>query len=370
MRNLITVLSSVVILMGCKKNGSSSKQGELLDYGYVSNVSSVTIPTPAMMFYRLGDLFVATNDGVWKMKISDRVWQRAGLDGKKINLLYNHPYVAGKFIAAAESNNATEKSLYISSDAGLTWQPVSSPVFDIRNSRYETYSDIRVRPGFPNQVFANLGGATIAISKDGGQNWHRQNYRTESYFGIDCVINFLDGNPNEIFQGSEAPLDHAWLGKYSIDATDPVQLGTLNQFIGKNYEWENRRPNCLETFQSNPGVLYVGMEGALSKVEGTQWKYLFKSTESGSLPSAYIKGVWLNPANKKHIIFGGGVNGTNTTLSLFETYDEGATITHIKDKLGMADPEIIDIVSTDSYPALLIRDNGNNRRLRVVIYKF
>ncbi len=363
MRNLLIVLAILItVITGCKKDDSSYTPGEFVDYGYVSTASSVIISTPAQMIYHQGKIFVASNDGVWKISLTDKIWRRAGLDGKKVNVIYNHPTIADKFFAGVESTSPTEKSLYISTDAGANWQAALSPVFDTRNNKYESFFDIRMRPGHPNQIFANLGASTIAVSKDGGNTWNRQNYRTESFFGIDCVINFLEGNPNEIFQGAEQPLDQAWLGKYTIDASDPVILGNLQQVIGGNYEWGNSRPNCLETFNSNPGVLYIGMEGPLTRVEGTQWKYLHKSF-------AYIKGIWLNSSDKKHLIFGGGVNGTNTSLALFETYDEGATVHHISDKLGMVDPDIIDIVATDTYPALLIRDNENNRKMKLVIYK-
>lgn len=371
MRNLLIVLTILVtVITGCKKDNSSYTKGEFIDYGYVSTASSVTISTPAQMIYHEGEVFVASNDGVWKISITEKIWRRAGLDGKKVNVIYNHPAIEGKFFAGVEATSPSEKSLYISSDAGTNWQAALSPVFDTRNNKYESFFDIKVRPGYPNQIFANLGASTIAVSKDGGNTWNRQNYRADSYFGIDCVINFLESKPNEIIQGAEAPLDHAWLGKYVIDATDPVNIGNVQQYVGGNYEWGNRRPNSLETFRSNPTVLYVGMEGALSKVEGTQWKYLFKSTGgAGELPYAYIKGIWLDPADKKHVIFGGGVNGANTSLSLFETYDEGVTVHRIGDKLGIADPDIIDIVATDTYPAILIRDNENSRKMKLVLYK-
>lgn len=116
--------------------------------------------------------------------------------------------------------------------------------------------------------------------------------------------------------------------------------------------------------QQTPGIFYIGLEGALTKVQGTQWSYLFKAgTAADSFPYTYVKGIWIDPSDKKRMIFGGGVNGNNATLSLYETYDEGTHITHLKDKLGMIDPDIIDIVATDKYPSLLIRDSGNGNKL-------
>ena len=63
------------------------------------------------------------------------------------------------------------------------------------------------------------------------------------------------------------------------------------------------------------------------------------------------------------------MNGQNVTLSLYETYDEGNSIFQIKDRLGMTDPDIIDIVATNTYPAILVRDNGEGYKLRLLLYK-
>jgi hypothetical protein len=365
---LLILFPAIALLPGCDKDDDSGSAGKFIDYGYISTVS---LPGTAQMIYHKGEIFVGSDDGIWKIKLTEKVWRRAGLAGKKVISLYSHPAIEGKFFAGTESTGPADKSFHVSINAGLDWQAAVSPVFDTGNDRYEPYTDIRARPGHPDHLFANLRGTTIAVSKDGGLTWNRQNYATDSYFGIDCVINFLENNPNEIFQGAEAPLDHAWLGKYSINAADPVNLGQIQKLIGDSYEWENKRPNSLETFPVNPGVFYTGMEGALAKVEGTQWTYLFKGEQAPDyFPYTYVKGIWVNPSDKRHIIFGGGVNGTNTTLSLYQTFDEGQNIEQVSDKLGMTDPEIIDIVATDHYPAILIRDNGDNKRMRLVLFKY
>lgn len=370
MKNLILAIALAlgICQVSCKKSDSPQPGGgSFIDYGYKS---TLTLPGSCQMIFYDGDIFIGTDDGIWMINLEEKQWKRAGLEGRKITCLYSHEAVNGKFFAGVVSTGPGEKSLYISSDAGTHWEEAVSPVFDSRSNKFEPYYDIRTRPGFPEQVFANLDGTTLAISKDGGLTWNRQNYRNDSYFGIPCVINFWGTHPGEIMQGAEAPLDHAWLGKYTIDNTDPVLTGMLDQFIGRNYEWENRRPNCLETFASNPNALYVGMEGALSKVVGSSWKYLYKAGSSASaFPYTYIRGIWLDPSDSRHLIFGGGVNGQNVTLSLYETYDEGNSIFQIKDRLGMTDPDIIDIVATNTYPAILVRDNGEGNKLRLLLYK-
>ena len=371
MRILSTILvAAVFIFSNCKKSASSppdSEFSELVDYG---EIPYVTEPTPNQMIYYNRQIFVGTDDGIWKTDLTNKTWSRGGLEGKHITGIYSHPDIAGRFYAATRSTSATDKSLYLSNNSGANWEPVTAPIFDNANQRYETYYDIKVRPGFPNQLYANVEGTTIAVSTDGGQTWNRQNYDRSSGFSYNGFINFLQNNPNDILQGAEAPLDFSWLAKYHIDENDPVKLGPFQRIIGNNLEWSNKRPNCIKTFPSNPNVLYVGMEGSLAKVEGTQWRYLFEGEkEPDHFPYTYVKGIWLDPGNNRHLIFGGDVNGLNTTLSLYETHDEGTTIDQLKDPFGMEDPEIITIVSCDPYPALLVRTNGANRKTRLLIYK-
>ena len=374
MDKLSTILIAIVILFSnCKKSSSTPPDNkgyefsELVDYG---EIPYVTEATPHQMIYYNSQLFAGTDDGIWKTDLTNKTWSRTGLDGKAIIGLYNFPEMANRLFAATKSTGASDKSLYQSNNGGASWEPVTAPIFDSLNKRYENYYDIKVRPGFPDQLYANVEGVTIAISKDGGQTWNRQNYERSSTFGYNAFINFLPGNSNEIFQGAEAPLDFAWLAKYHINENDPVKLGPWQRIIGNNLEWSNKRPNCIEVFPSNPAVMYVGMEGGVAKVEGTQWSYLFEGgKEPDHFPYTYVKGIWLDPGNNKHLIFGGGVNGVNTSLSLYETHDEGATIVQLKDLLGMEDPEIVTIVSTNPYPALLVRIRGGNKRTRLLVYR-
>lgn len=371
MRILSTILVAVVfIFSNCKKSASSSPGStfsELVDYG---EIPYITNPTPHQMIYHNGQIIAGTDDGIWKTALSTKTWSRGGLEGKHITGIYSHPDIAGRLYAATTSTSATDKSLYFSNNSGANWEPVTAPIFNKDVKIYETYFDIKFRPGFPNQLFANVEGTTIAISTDGGQTWNRQNYAPSSTFSYNGFINFLQDNPNDIIQGAEAPLDHSWLAKYHIDENDPVKLGHYERIIGNNYEWSNKRANCIKTFPSNPNVLYVGMEGGLAKVEGTQWRYLFEGEkEPDHFPYTYVQGIWLDPGNSKHLIFGGGVNGLNTTLSLYETHDEGATIKQLNDPFGMEDPDIFTIVSCDPFPAVLVRTNGANKKTRLLIYK-
>ncbi len=245
--------------------------------------------------------------------------------------------------------------------------PAIQPVYDNHNHRYEAYVCFAARPGHPDHIYANLeNGKTIAISTDGGYIWTRMNDMDYSFFGYQSNIAFLPGFPDVIFQGSETPWDFAWLGRYEIDNANPVVLGKFTTIIDAE-TWSNRRPKKLMTYEHTPGSLYVGQEGALSKVTGTTNKFIFKRNV-GEFPYTYVYGIWVNPRRTDHILFGGGLNNIEQPLQLFETTDEGATIHQFTDKMGLENPVVMDIIHTEHYPAILLNDRGADK-VKLVLYR-
>ena len=373
--NPLWIAIITIILWGssCNKNDLPDVEvpgvGEFIDHGFIpaplaaGNVASEF----QSLIHHNGHVFVATTDGIWKNNLSDKEWSRSGLDGNVITAIYKHPEVENKFFAGVRSDNsATFKTLYISIDGGNTWN-AANPVYSNYSGRYEEYMCFAARPGHPDHIYANLdGGTTIAVSTDGGNNWARMNNMEYSYFGYQSNIVFLHNNPNAIFQGAEQPLDYAWLGRYVIDQTDPVQLQNFTTIID-NTTWSNRRPNQLKAFAHSPGNLYIGQEGALSKVTGSTNQFIFKK-DDGESPYSYIYGVWVNPANSKHILFGGGMSHIEQPMQLFETMDEGKTIHQFSEKFGLENPVVVDIVQTEKYPAILLNDRDANK-VKLVVYK-
>ena len=129
-------------------------------------------------------------------------------------------------------------------------------------------------------------------------------------------------------------------------------------------QWGNRRPNKLQTHTYTGSAIYVGQEGALSKVVNGVSRFIFES-EDAEYP--YIKGIWVDPTNTNHLLFGGPLNHSEQPMSLYETYDEGKTVKRIENKMGIANPRIIDIVSTDRYPAIVIDDQQADK-IKVLLY--
>lgn len=360
----------LVMLVGCSKDDSDTPalgNATFIDQGYIP--ASVSVLTCAQMAaYDNGYVFVATSDGIWKNNLATKEWSRAGLEGKVVTAIYKHPAVANKFFAGIQTDYASStKTLYISSDGCSSWAAVDNTPIDKLDGYHEDFFCFAARPNNPNHIYANLeGGVMIAVSTDGGSSWKRMNSKDESYIGYPCPIAFLPNNPNQLFQGAESPLDFAWLGRYDIDGSNPTLLTNFTKLVDMP-TWSNRRPNELQTFLHTGSSIYVGQEGALSKVTGTTTQFIFKSDEH-NFPYTYVNSIWVDPSNAKHIVFGGELNNQEQPMQVYETYDEGSTIKRYEDKLGMANPQVLEIVATDTYPAILFKELGVSR-VKLVLFK-
>ncbi|MFT3740614.1 MAG: hypothetical protein QM786_17835 [Breznakibacter sp.] len=378
-KRLAWLLSALMVAAGCNDDSDklpASGKGTFVDYGYIPQ--QVDMESGALFqaaLYYQNTVYVATSDGLWKNDLATKTWTRAGLEGKDLICIYQHSGQPQTFFAGLGYNNSPEtRTVYISTDGCQTWNPATSPVYDNLDNRYEPYVCFAARPGYPNHIFANVGGgAMMAISKDGGQTWDRTNYAEESYMGYPCAIAFLPNDADHVYQSGEAPLDVSWLAKIEIDATDPVRQTSRTELFGID-DWENRRCNQLSFFSGVPNTLYVGQEGALSKVTGNTFKFIFKSPidegdEGHDLPYSYIKGIWVDGENPKHLLFGGRTQEEMSDLRLYETFDEGKTIAHISDPMGMRDPDVVEILDTDTYPVVVVYDAAQSK-VRLLMYQY
>lgn len=366
---ILTVVA-VLILEGChKENGSVQEpgNGSFIDCGAIPAQVSAHRAEFQTAVYNDNCVFVATSDGIWKNNLSSKEWSRSGLEGKCITAIYKHPSIADKFFAGVMSDySPSMKTIYISTDGGTTWNESNSPVFDDYEDHYENYLCFAVRPGHPEHIYANLeGGTMIAVSTDGGLTWARRNYDKESYAGDQSNITFIPGNDKILYQGSESPLDDAWLGKYDINISDPVFLENFSRIVGID-TWSNRRPDELQTNSYTGNNIYVGQEGALSKVSGTESRFIFKS-DGSNFPYTYVYAIWVDPDNTNHLLFGGAIK-QGGEMNMYETYDEGRTITRFTDTFGFLKPDVREIISTDTYPAIIISDDEGTT-VKLFLYK-
>jgi hypothetical protein len=345
------------ILSACHEGGNEENWRDL---GVVTASASTELNhTPLIV---TGDkALVGTSDGIWARPLEGPgEWQQVGLEGVSVFTTRQDPINENTLFAAGRPVTDLEASpFYRSDDAGNTWVASAAWPRNVFDQSTEPFFDLAIAPDDPNRLYANLSGASVAISTDGGLTWALANGATEVFFGDPCVIHVLDSTPGTLFQGCEAPLDNAWVATQDIDPVDPFTLSNFT-FVagGPDFALDNRRPNSFASGPARPGTLYAGLEGAVIALDESGFEFVFHA-EDGSTdpPYAYITAIWLDPDDPDHLVFGGGVNGENTELSLFETRDHGATIRSIRPPRDLVDPAIEQIVPIgDSSLAVLVSE--------------
>lgn len=351
-------LSWIILPLAACENGDRADRWR--DLGELPAPASTALNHTPMVVSG-GRVLVGSSDGVWARPLDGSGdWASVGLEGVSVFATRRHPTLEATVFAAGQPVADLEAApFYRSDDGGSTWVPSAVWPRNVFDQSTEPFFDLAVAPDDPDRLYANLAGPSVAISTDGGITWALANGETEVFFGDPCVMHVLESQPDTLFQGCEAPLDNAWVATQSIDAADPFTLANFTFVVGgPDFALENRRPNSFASGPARPSTLYAGLEGALIALDGSGFEFVFHA-EDGSTdpPYAYITGIWLDPGDPDHLVFGGGVNGENTVLSLFETRDHGATVRRIRAPGSFVDPAVEQIVAVgDGDLAVLVSD--------------
>ena len=359
MKKIISITTIIFFLL----NRNYAQNATFTDCGFVPDTGVSIISDFQTSIYNNDKIFIATTDGVWAYNLLTQVWESAGLQGKTITFIYKHPAIAGKIYAGAIVNANNTNPLFISDDNGATWV--------VAGNAAETFSNIVARPGNPNHLYAGTYyGFNFMISTDAGNNWVYFNNGQGGATGYTVNLAFLPSNSNQLFYGSENPLDDARIDRYDINTSNPTQLDNLHTIVSRNV-FSNRRPVKLHTYSYTGNYLYVGQEGALSKVNTDNVNdvtFIYKSVGEPDKPYSYMYGHWTDPNDTNHLIFGGNLNGDNTGLmQLYETFDEGVTFYRYTDTFGVAAPMVRDIVEINSDKLAIVINDQNNDGVKLVV---
>lgn len=330
-----------------------------------------------------GELLIATRDGLWRRRIDgEGGFERAGLEGHEVLFVQREAGTGGRLFAGVRSNRPDLRPFFVSVDGGRSWSNALTSPAGV-DTPYEHFIEVHAHPTREEWLFAALeGGAGIAYSQDGGRNWQRADGAAEPFFGYPCHLAILPAFPERLYQGCEAILDYVELRYYPIDFGRHPPLGEA-VVIARTGDPElpdlgNRRPNALGFSSGRPDTLYAGLEGAvvaLSPFRGLErvfWSPL--EPPSSELPYVYVHTLWVAPRNPARILFGGGLNGENTVLHLYETRDHGASLTRLPAP-PLRDPRVdslhvLDENGTDLLVAVLERlAESTPDRLRLLRYR-
>lgn len=335
---------------------SFAQNASFTDQGFIPETDISIISQFQTAVYHNGNILIATTKGVWKNNIATQVWENIGLQDKQITFIYKHPTIANKLYAGALTDANNTNPLYISNDGGSTWTAANAA---------EPLSNIVARPNNPNHLYAGTHyGYNFMISTDAGNNWVYFNNGGGGAMGYPVTLTFLPSNSNQLFYGSENPMDVAELYRYDINASNPTQLDNQTTIVDSTI-WSNRRPDKIKTYSYTGNYVYVGQEGALSKANTDNINdvtFIYKSNGEAGKPYTYMYAHWVDPNDTNHLVFGGNINGDNTGLmQLYETFDEGATFYRYTNLFGLTAPMIRDIVEIDSGRlAIVIKDQYDN----------
>jgi hypothetical protein len=307
---------------------SSSQRSEWRDLGFPVGAAQATAVAATEQ-----EVFVGTADGVWRRALDASAdWSRAGLRGRYVRTLLT----AGASIILAGAGRYDDTALpgtfHRSTDGARTWCSSGGDLF-----RYAFRGRVTAIPmeqlirdpglegGGLGVLYANMTGASIAASRDGGATWQYV-FLGPDLYGDPCVLHVTGRAPHLLYQGCEAPLDSAWIQSFDVSArsgvlANPTRIVT-DQDIG------NRRPNSFASSHGPPDIIYAGLEGALIRLQPPSWSWLYRYPVSGSAGFGrytYIRFIWVDPCDPVHLVFGGGTQARNT-FDLYETFDQGATL--------------------------------------------
>ncbi|HEX6536217.1 MAG TPA: hypothetical protein VF041_16620 [Gemmatimonadaceae bacterium] len=282
------------------------------------------------------DVLVGTVDGVWRHPLlGSGDWRRSGLPGVHVLVLRTAPGASSTVYAGADpSGSADALPFYRSDDGGTTWTGSGDGLYWDLGQSYPPMFDIAVQPDPASPVtplYANMNGVSIARSLDGGRTWSFV-VGTVDAFGDPCHVHIAQRDPTTLYQGCEAPLDRAWVGRFDIARHDSAALGERTFVVGSDLHRGigNRRPNSFFSLPSDSGTVYVGLEGGLIAVHGVDdFEWIWRGDASRPAPGAYtyVRAIWIDPADSNHLIFGGGTTSFDSVRAgLHETFDRGRSV--------------------------------------------
>lgn len=259
-----------------------------------------------------GEVFVGTDVGVFRRALdASSEWTLAGLAGLEVTVVRAHPTDSRLLVAGIVGGLGPP--VFISVDGGTNWTQTGDEFLPMppEPAIYDSAHDVAFDSA--GAILVNANASAIVRSNDRGASWMYVD-GSPGHFGYACYL-AVDGPT--LLQGCELPLDSAWIDRMELT---PAGLGPRTRVVGLE-QISNRRPNALVTSPHYPGRVWAGLEGGLIWIEGSTWGWIYQATEE-TADYVYVRGVWIDPDDRRHLVFG-GIGNAEGRLPLLETFDDG-----------------------------------------------
>ena len=177
-----------------------------------------------------GIAYVATDRAIYRSADHGLIWERHACPagGSAPTVLEIHPRKPGELWLGTSTGE-----VYISPDRGQTWQ------LSQRLSLERSVNSIALDPVEPDVAYM-AAGASVYVTKDGGETWDRQSMGLGSGFAVSLLVDpavrggvFLASNPDGVYRSEN--YGRMWvpfregMGRMGVNslALDPVDKETL-----------------------------------------------------------------------------------------------------------------------------------------------
>jgi hypothetical protein len=241
-------------------------------------------------FYALeGDLYAATDDGIFARHTGANHWRRTGLEGFGIHdvaFFTDRHFLASAFVIDAEGY--PQYLRYRTLDGGRRWVPSED------NYGYEKTADA-IR-GFHYDADGRrlwaTGSAILARSDDYGRTWKE----TWGFFGSGAMLWMIGLNPEtrEVWIGGQGPIENGFMIQHDVAAGSSRHHSRIFP--------DPSTYDSIHFIEGQPDIIYVSGEGgvAISEDRGETW-----SLPLGNVGARFYFDIAFDPENPLHLYTAG-----------------------------------------------------------------
>jgi hypothetical protein len=289
------------------------------------------------------DVLLGTGDGLFRRSVDGSLpWMRSGLRGRHVRDLLTVPGMTGIVLAASGDTEDSEGPFHRSMDDGHTWQTGRGDEFIVEHP-WQRVPMMRLarQPGPEARgmglLYASMTARNLARSSDGGATWDYVVGGPDASTD-DCVLHIPEWDPDILYQGCNAMGSYPAIGVRDI-SDRAGSIGEEVRILDAGILGD-RPAGIIASTTLKPGVVSVGIWKGMLRIVGDQWSWFYRyDEENGSSTPTWadqteIKSIWIDPCDANHVVFGGDNYGRNRIFALYETFDDGVTVSPVDSPLA------------------------------------